>query len=103
MEDDTEESWLKRNIECNWQIMDVIDEIVMTYDCATHSQVALNWLLAQPAVDSVIAGVRTIEQLEDNLGTQDIELSSDEIQRLNDVSAMAPVYPYGFQKKYGAR
>jgi len=103
MEDDTEESWLKRNIERNWQIMDVIDEIVITYDGATHSQVALKWLLAQPAVDSVIAGVRTIEQLEDNLGAQDIELSSDEIQRLNDVSALEPVYPYGFLNKYGTR
>ena len=32
------------------------------------AQVALAWLLARPAVTSVILGARTLEQLDDNLG-----------------------------------
>lgn len=103
MEDDTEESWVNRNTDRNWQIMDVMDEIVLSYEGATHSQVALKWLLKQPTVASVIVGVRTMEQLEDNLGALNLELSVDEFQRLDESSSIPMVYPYGFQIKYGKR
>ena len=103
MEDDTEESWVNRNTDRNWQIMDVMDEIVLSYEGATHSQVALKWLLKQPTVASVIVGVRTMEQLEDNLGALNLELSADEFQRLDESSSIPMVYPYGFQIKYGKR
>jgi aryl-alcohol dehydrogenase-like predicted oxidoreductase len=103
MEEDTEEAWSNRNKPKNWEIMDVIDEIVMYNEGTTHSQIAISWLLAQPGVDSVIVGVRTLEQLNDNMSASKENLSKNEIKRLDDVSTLDPVYPYGFINKYGTR
>lgn len=103
MESDTEESWNNRDIDRNWEIIDIMDEIIMSYAGASHSRIALRWVLSQPGVDSAIIGVRTPEQLEDNLKTLELNLGEDELQRLSEVSALKPVYPYGFMEKYGTR
>jgi aryl-alcohol dehydrogenase-like predicted oxidoreductase len=94
--DDWEESWTRRNTERNWQTLEVISEIIAAHPGATYSQVALAWLLARPAVDSVIIGVRTMEQLEDNLGVVDLTLSAGELARLDKASAVPEGYPYRF-------
>ena len=80
-----------------------MDDIVTSYAGATHSQIALAWLLAQPAVDSVVIGARTMAQLEDNLRAIELELPPEEIARLNEVSAPDEGYPYHFLRAYGAR
>jgi aryl-alcohol dehydrogenase-like predicted oxidoreductase len=103
MPDDTEEAWDRRNVGKNWRILDVMDDIVTSYDGLTHSQVALAWLLAQPAVDSVLIGVRTEAQLEDNLKAAEVLLSPDELARLDEVSALEEGYPYRFLKMYATR
>jgi aryl-alcohol dehydrogenase-like predicted oxidoreductase len=90
-----EESWVRRATEHNWRILDVMNDIVQNYGY-THSQVALSWLLTRPGVSSVIVGVRTQRQLEDNLGALDVELPQDEIARLDEVSAVEEGYPYRF-------
>jgi diketogulonate reductase-like aldo/keto reductase len=41
----------------------------------------------------VILGVRTPEQLADNLGASGLELSTDDLQALDEVSALPPEYP----------
>ncbi len=92
--EDYEESWSKRSTDRNWDTLDVVDDIVASYEGATHSRVALAWLLTRPAVASVIIGVRTMEQLEDNLGTAEFELPADEIERLDETSAIPEAYPY---------
>ena len=103
MPDDTEEAWDRRNVANNWRILDVIDDIVTSHDGLTHSQVALAWLLAQPAVASVLIGARTEAQLEDNLQAAEVQLSSDELARLDEVSALEEGYPYRFLKMYATR
>ena len=51
---------------------------------------------AQPAVTSVILGVRNTDQLADNLGATSVELTADELKRLDEVSApVVSDYPYG--------
>ena len=63
---------------------------------APMSQVALAWLLARPAVSSVILGALTLEQLQQNLGAAELVLTSQEHARLDEVSAPdVPDYPYG--------
>lgn len=57
------------------------------------SQIALAWLLARPYVTSVIIGVKRIGQLDDNLGAPDIILTTEELVRLDEVSALPPYYP----------
>ena len=59
----------------------------------TVAQIALAWLLHQRAVTSVIIGAKRIDQLADNLGAVDVELSADELAALDKVSALAPEYP----------
>jgi aryl-alcohol dehydrogenase-like predicted oxidoreductase len=63
------------------------------------AQVALAYLLAKPAVTSLIVGARTEEQLADNLASAELTLSADEISRLDDVSAEPLRYPYWHQAK----
>jgi aryl-alcohol dehydrogenase-like predicted oxidoreductase len=102
MADETEESWVRRSQERNWEVLQVVDEVAKTHE-ATHAQVALAWLLDQPGVCSVIIGVRTQTQLDDNLAACQLSLSKDELARLNQVSKPDEPYPYRFLKLYGSR
>ena len=48
----------------------------------TAARLALAWTLRHPAVSSVILGVRTVAQLEDNLEALSIQVSSDTVAKL---------------------
>jgi aryl-alcohol dehydrogenase-like predicted oxidoreductase len=102
MPDETEESWLRRSKERNWAILRVVDEVSRSHQ-ATHAQVALAWLLHQPAVCSVIIGVRTLAQLDDNLAAGRLSLSEEELTRLSQASEPDDPYPYRFLRLYGSR
>lgn len=56
-------------------------------------QIALAWLLAKPAVTSVIVGAKRPEQLADNLGASDLELTADEMATLDSAMPRSPIYP----------
>jgi aryl-alcohol dehydrogenase-like predicted oxidoreductase len=100
--DHEEESWNRRNTDQNWQILGAMNEIASRYS-ATHSQIALAWLLSKKVVSSVVLGVRTMEQLEDNLIASDINLSKGDLSLLDEVSAIPAGYPYRFIDTYGQR
>ena len=53
----------------------------------TIAHVALAWLLARPQVSAAIVGARTTAQLEENLAADDLELPTEILQALDDVSA----------------
>jgi aryl-alcohol dehydrogenase-like predicted oxidoreductase len=57
------------------------------------ARVALAWLLAKPHVMSVIIGAKTIGQLDDNLAAVDLQLTSEEVGQLDQVSELAAEYP----------
>jgi len=61
------------------------------------AQIALAWLIAKPAVTSVIVGARTEAQLSDDLASAELKLTEDEMKRLDDVSADPLRYPYWHQ------
>ncbi len=75
-----------------WEIIAKMREIGDAKSVSV-ARVALAWLLAKPAVMSVIIGAKTVEQLDDNLAAADLTLSPEEIKTLDDVSAVAPEYP----------
>ena len=79
--------------ERNWTTVEALVAVASELD-KTPSQVALAWLLARPAVSSVIFGARTVAQLDDNLGAGDLVLSADAVARLDAASATPPGYPY---------
>jgi aryl-alcohol dehydrogenase-like predicted oxidoreductase len=99
---DLEEAWARRSTEKNWQIMSAVEEVAKQH-AATHSQVALAWLKVQPAVSSVILGARTTSQLEENLKATGLELSSAELDHLNEVSKLPELNPYRMLEMYGKR
>jgi aryl-alcohol dehydrogenase-like predicted oxidoreductase len=68
----------------------------------TASQVALAWVIGQPAVTSPIFGARTLEQLEDNLGAADLVVPEEARKRLDESSALELVYPYDFHARVRA-
>ncbi len=57
------------------------------------ARVALAWLLSRPFVTSVIIGAKTSEQLLDNLAAVDSQLSSEQLKRLDEASALPSEYP----------
>ena len=59
-----------------------------------------DYLLGKPGVSSAVVGIRTPEQMADNLKTTEWEMTPDEISRLDKLSKPAPVYPYDFQAHY---
>jgi len=69
---------------------------------ASSAQVALAWLLTRGPVTSLVIGARTEEQLADNLGAADVQLSDEDIARLEKVSRPPLRYPYWHQAA-GAR
>ena len=81
--------------ERSWQTIAAVTEVAQEVG-ATPAQVALAWLLAKPAVVSVIFGARSIDQLDDNLGAAVLELSDDALRRLDEASAFELGYPYEF-------
>ncbi len=53
----------------------------------TMVQLALSWVLRRPEVTSALIGVRTLEQLKDNLGVLDnLALSSEEIAAVDEAT-----------------
>ncbi|MEO8280327.1 MAG: aldo/keto reductase [Ideonella sp.] len=57
------------------------------------AQIALAWLLHQPQVTSVIVGAKRPEQLTDNLAATDVQLKSDELTAIDEVSRLPAEYP----------
>ena len=68
---------------------------------ATVAQVALSWLLSRPQVSTVIIGAKTPEQLKDNLGASGIELTTEDLQTLEDVSKLPLEYPGWMLERQG--
>ncbi len=65
---------------------------------ASSAQVAIAWLRAQQARGVIvpILGVRRREQLEDNLAALELELTTQELARLEEVSRIQLGFPHDF-------
>jgi aryl-alcohol dehydrogenase (NADP+) len=90
------EAWEQRNADPRtWDVIDTVSRVADETG-ASSSQVALAWLIAQPAVTSAILGARTVEQLTDNLGAGDLTLTDEQLASLTEASApRIDDYPYG--------
>ncbi|MBI2501742.1 MAG: aldo/keto reductase [Candidatus Latescibacteria bacterium] len=62
------------------------------------AQVALRWVLEQPAITAAIVGARTAAQLRDNLGVGTWKLPGAALEKLNAVSHLPDRYPESMQK-----
>src|ERR1700752_196858 len=87
------ESWRAYANEHTWSIIDTMQEISAETG-KSAAQIALNWLLQKPGVTAPIIGVRSLEHLEDNLGSTGWSLNAEQMTKLNDVSRKPLPYPY---------
>jgi aryl-alcohol dehydrogenase-like predicted oxidoreductase len=71
--------------EENFKVLDVVEALAKEKGC-TVTQVALAWCKDQPAITSPIIGPRTMDQLEDNLGAVDVEITDEDRKRLDEVA-----------------
>lgn len=63
-------------------VLAALDEVAAETG-ATQAQVALAWIAAQPGVTAPIASATKVEQLEELIAAMDIELSPDQVERLD--------------------
>jgi aryl-alcohol dehydrogenase-like predicted oxidoreductase len=83
-----------------YDVIDVMREIGNGRGVSV-AQVALAWLLHQPQVTSVIVGAKRPEQLADNIGATGVQLSPDELARIDAASKLRPEYPGWMLERQG--
>ncbi|WP_448663372.1 aldo/keto reductase [Sphingomonas sp. CJ20] len=83
-----------------YAVIDVLRELAAAKG---HSvpQLALAWLLHQPAVSSVILGAKRPDQLADNLGAVDVTFTPEELSALDAVSKLPAEYPGWMLERQG--
>ncbi|ELZ26574.1 oxidoreductase, aryl-alcohol dehydrogenase like protein [Halogeometricum pallidum JCM 14848] len=70
--------------ERGWKVLDAVREVADEAD-ASPAQVALRWLMDYPDATVVpIVGARTEEQLDENIGAADVDLSEEQWERIMD-------------------
>jgi diketogulonate reductase-like aldo/keto reductase len=62
------------------------------------SQVALNWLRQQPIDIIPIIGSRKLAQVQENLSSLEFELTPEQMQQLDSISAIELGFPHDFLK-----
>jgi aryl-alcohol dehydrogenase-like predicted oxidoreductase len=73
------------NFEKNLRIVEEVEAVALELD-ATPAQIALAWLLAQGDEIAPIPGTKRVSRVEENTAAEGIELSSEQIERLNDLT-----------------
>lgn len=88
------------NFVANKKLLLNLKEIAETMECSL-SQLALAWVLAQPANIIPIPGTKRIEYLENNIATLNIKLSEEVLQQLDNICPINVVkgnkYPEEFE------
>ncbi|MFN8255071.1 MAG: aldo/keto reductase [Bacteroidales bacterium] len=80
------------NKEKAYDIIDVM-RIIAEEKKISVAQVALAWLLHKDYVSTVIIGANNTDQLKDNIESVDLKLTDDDMNRLDEISRLAPEYP----------
>jgi aryl-alcohol dehydrogenase-like predicted oxidoreductase len=86
--------------ERGFELVERLREFARGYD-ASVAQVAIAWLLARPAVSSVLIGASKLEQLKDNLAAAQLTLKDADVAALDAATPLAPVYPHWFSERLG--
>lgn len=81
--------------EATSALLDLLADIATTLDTSVAS-VALAWVRQQPPVTTTLIGARTVEQLEGNLGSLQIDIPADDLTRLNEITTPDLGFPFDF-------
>ena len=78
--------------ETGYRVVEALKEVAARHE-ASPARVALSWVLARPAISSVIVAARKVEQLEDNIRAIDLRLSDEDVRLLDAASDPGIPYP----------
>ncbi len=84
-----------------YDIIDVMEAIGKVHNVSV-AEVALAWVRLQRGVTSTIIGAKTIEQLNANIKSTELALSTDELKQLDEVSALNKEYPGWMVERQGS-
>ena len=72
--------------DAGWKVLDAVRAVAGELD-TTPLAVSLAWLLAKPGMTAPIIGANTVEQLQGSLAVLDVDLTAEQMEKLNDASA----------------
>jgi len=76
------------NNERAYDVLDAMRDMAGVRGVAL-AKIALAWQLARPSITAPIIGARTLAQLDEALGAEDISLHPDELARLDELTRLA--------------
>jgi aryl-alcohol dehydrogenase-like predicted oxidoreductase len=80
------------NKEKAYDIIDVIAEVGKQHSVSA-AEIALAWVRQQKTITSTIIGAKNVDQLNANIKSTEVQLSADELKRIDEVSALPKEYP----------
>lgn len=80
------------DVDKGYDVVNVLKQIAQKHG-ASPAQVAIAWILTKSFISSVIIGANKMHQLEDNLGAVNLNLSVQEVEQLNELTAPQSLYP----------
>jgi aryl-alcohol dehydrogenase-like predicted oxidoreductase len=76
-------------------VVDAVAGLARDKGC-TAAQLSLAWLMTRPGVSSVVLGARTTDQLREQLAASSVELTTEDLKRLDEIAppgrATVPYY-----------
>lgn len=79
--------FVQENMQSNLNIIHKLEEIAKSKNC-TLAQLAIAWLLAQGEDIVPIAGTKKRKYLEENIGALKVNLTADDLARINDAAPL---------------
>ena len=83
-----------------FNVLDVVLAIAEEKGC-TPSQFSLAWCAQQPGITSPIVGIRTMEQMEDNLGAIEVQVTDEDRERIDEVAPPGGVIRRYYRADFG--
>ena len=83
-----------------YDLLETVIAIANEKGC-TPSQLALAWCAQQPGITSPIVGIRTMEQLEQNLGAIEVKITDQDRTRIDETSFPGRVIVPYYQADFG--
>jgi aryl-alcohol dehydrogenase-like predicted oxidoreductase len=92
-------AWAESNLtDKTYDIIEALVTIAKEVS-STPARVAIAWLAQKPGVSSIILGVRSMQQLEDNLAAADLVLPQSHIAKLDELSKPRLDFPAEFLER----
>jgi aryl-alcohol dehydrogenase-like predicted oxidoreductase len=95
------DTWKRHATPEKFDIVDRVCEIANSRG-KEPAQIALSWVKDRPGVTSPIFGARNVEQLDKNLGVIGWSLEEQDLNLLEEVSALPYAYPYNMIARVNA-